>query len=121
MSSYMLYRNGELYKISSSNEEYDFKQFYELLECELIEVHTLTSNIKIIVDEEARLYNFDKVNLVYNQENGVYYEFFSPILFVKVADYKFCPLDTSDLKYIKENIYLDTIKKESYYALKSIH
>ncbi|MBW5882093.1 hypothetical protein H9S71_13555 [Staphylococcus aureus] len=119
MSSYMLYKNGDLYKISSSNDVNNYKHFYELLECELIEVHTLSSNIKIVVDEEARLYDFDKVNLIYNKENGVYFEFFSPILFVKVEDYKFCPLNTKDLKYIKENVYLDMIKKETYYALKN--
>ncbi|HHO6498339.1 TPA: hypothetical protein ACRVNB_002472 [Staphylococcus aureus] len=119
MSSYMLYKNGDLYKISSSNDINNYKHFYKLLECELIEVHTLSSNIKIVVDEEARLYDFDTVNLIYNKENGLYFEFFSPILFVKVEDYKFCPLNTKDLKYIKENVYLDMIKKETYYALKN--
>ncbi|WP_113589604.1 hypothetical protein [Staphylococcus aureus] len=119
MSSYMLYKNGGLYKISSSNDVNNYKQFYDLLECKTIEVHSLSSNIKVIVDEEARLYNFDSVNIIYNKENGSYFEFFSPILFVKVEDYKFCPLGTKDLKYIKENVYLDMIKKETYNVLKN--
>ncbi|WP_426704519.1 DUF3846 domain-containing protein [Staphylococcus shinii] len=105
-------------KTISMNSERNFLTFaYRSIRCEWVEYATLTPSIDIIVDEEGGLKNHKVINTIYDKQTDRLQFLFGNLLFAGIDNGQTKGLSKEQIKYIKDNVIVDTIPVEIFRAL----
>lgn len=83
----------------------------ELLNCEMIELVSLTNDIDIFVDENGLLKEFTDINVLQDLKTGFQHQMTGKMLFVTVDDEDGSTIGLRDeqVKYIIDNVVIKTI------------
>lgn len=119
MHEFLIYDNKNMeMDIIKNNCKNGFLKFaYSYIQCDLVEYASLTPTIDIITDEEAMLKSPIDINYIYDMNTERVLFLSGKLLFAGFEEGHTKGLNQEQIKYIKQNIKVDTIPISIYKAL----
>ncbi|WP_436867951.1 DUF3846 domain-containing protein [Mammaliicoccus sciuri] len=98
-------------QVKMNEKDIPLELMYELIDCDMIELVSLTNDIDIFVDECGLLKNFTDINILHDLKTGFQHQMTGKMLFVTADEEDGSTIGLSDeqVKYIKDNVVIKTI------------